>query len=86
MECRVCHDPLSADNWHPSRRKTGQKICKDCLRAYVREWKKRNPKAVAKQKQRAKSRARNVNWTPAKIEKLIPLLRSAADYLESLLP
>ena len=41
--CRVCGDELTDENWYPSFRKRGDRICKYCKREQVRLRRKKNP-------------------------------------------
>ena len=48
--CRVCGDVLTEENWTPSYRNSGSRICKKCDNERQRLWAKANP-----DKRRAKS-------------------------------
>ena len=45
-KCRKCGKELTDENWSPSGRKRGDRICKYCKREQVRLWRKENPDKV----------------------------------------
>ena len=45
-QCRVCDELLTDENWAPSNRNGGSRICKKCHSEQARLWKKENPDKV----------------------------------------
>lgn len=54
-DCHKCGVVLSSENWHPSRQRVCDNICKECNLKKCREWRKANPeraKAIDTRKSR----------------------------------
>lgn len=54
LECRLCHEPLTEENWYATHRKVGRRQCKKC---YKEESKARYAANI--ESSRAKGRQRN---------------------------
>ena len=40
--CRKCGGVLNSENWYKCHKKKGNRICKNCLKKYVKRWQNQN--------------------------------------------
>lgn len=82
--CRHCPTVLVVGvTWQPSRASRGILVCRECVNAANRRWKRGNPVAVKKQKGRAEER--RLARDPVALRLRVERLRAQADRLEALL-